>query len=94
MLDGGALRRPGSREFAPPSIVRFFATRVWVAHASRVLVSASRRDSLLGKPVIARRDHQHAGRARYPAVCAPGTNCHCAARAFGNTLEHASLHHC
>jgi hypothetical protein len=63
------------------------------ARVSR-LVSASRRNSLSGKPVIARRDHQHAGRARYPAARAHGPNCHCAARAFGNTLGNASLHYC
>jgi hypothetical protein len=44
-----------------------------VAHTSRVLVSASRRNNLLGisigeieKSVIAGRDHQHARRVRYP----------------------------
>src|SRR6266508_104677 len=56
------------------------ATRgaVWVAHASRVLVSASRRNDLSfdfrprrrceskGKFAIARRNRQHARRARYP----------------------------
>ncbi len=39
-----------------------------VAHASRVLVLASRQNNLHRKSAIARRDRQHARRVRYPGV--------------------------
>jgi len=39
----------------------------WVAHAFRVLASASRDRELSEKIVLARRQNQHARRARYPA---------------------------
>src|ERR1035437_7137973 len=55
------------------SLVRFMELhKTWlrsfrVAHASRVLVSASRRNNLLRKKfAIARRNRQHSRRARYP----------------------------
>ncbi len=49
----------------------------WVAHASRVLLAASRRNNLCcsntsqRKSVIAERDHQYARRVRYPKQCIP-----------------------
>ena len=42
------------------------ASKAWVAHASRVLVSASRRNNLQEKFANPRRLRQHARRVRYP----------------------------
>ncbi|PYL05073.1 MAG: hypothetical protein DME32_00585 [Verrucomicrobia bacterium] len=73
------LKRLQSQAAVPGAALREYTNSVArvrrVAHAARVLVSASRRNSLPESPRSRGRDRQHARRVRYPKVIAHRHDC-------------------